>query len=79
MEETRERACMWCDFIDTDRTCALMQALHTESDPRCKYWRENAERCRYFELYVTNTRGRSDARAKGGQRAARHVLRSWTE
>lgn len=79
MNEMRERACMWCDFIDTDHTCALMQALHTESDPRCKYWREEVERCRYFELYVTNTGRRSDARTKGGRRSTRHVLRSRAE
>lgn len=69
-EDMQQRAASWCDFINADRTCALMQALHTESDPRCKYWREgNSERCRYFELHIINTGRRS--------RASR-VLRSGT-
>lgn len=53
MDGMKKLAASWCDFINVDRTCALMQALHTETDARCKYYREEeSDRCRYFELHI---------------------------
>ncbi|MFD0588665.1 hypothetical protein ACFQZE_11670 [Paenibacillus sp. GCM10027627] len=51
-----KQARSYCEFIQPDRTCAIMAALATESDPRCKYWREQPAQCRYFESHILKRR-----------------------
>ncbi|SMF91226.1 hypothetical protein SAMN05661091_5382 [Paenibacillus uliginis N3/975] len=58
MNEYQSKAVTWCDFMQPDRTCTLMQGLQKESDPRCKYFREPADDCRYLRLVVLNEKGR---------------------
>jgi|GEM_PF-4012856 len=52
-----EHAARYCGFIRPDRTCALMEALQSEVDPRCKYWRDEPEQCRYLKYVVMRGRG----------------------
>ncbi|MGG1600960.1 hypothetical protein [Paenibacillus naphthalenovorans] len=49
---TKEDAAAWCPYIHPDRTCALMIALATESNPVCKRWREPEDDCRFLRLVV---------------------------
>lgn len=64
MDELQSKAVTWCDYIRPDRTCAIMDALATESDPTCKYFRseESRTRCRYLELVVLNQKQRGAAK-----------------
>ncbi|MFB6362498.1 hypothetical protein ACFCP7_00370 [Paenibacillus elgii] len=52
----KDRAKTYCEFLRPDASCALMAALATESDPRCKLWRDPPADCRYLRLVVTKQR-----------------------
>jgi hypothetical protein len=45
-----------CGYLRPDRTCAIMEALATESSSLCKYWREQPEQCRYLEKHLMKRR-----------------------
>ncbi|MEI2284430.1 hypothetical protein [Paenibacillus polysaccharolyticus] len=51
-EDTRQ-----CEYINPDKTCAIMMALSGETDPRCKLWRDKLEVCRYLKYHVLKGRG----------------------
>ncbi len=51
-EDTRQ-----CEYINPDKTCALMIALSGETDPRCKLYRDEPQDCRYLRLFVLKGRG----------------------
>ena len=48
----RDDAATWCEFIRPDRTCTLMEALESEPDARCRYWRDEPGDCRYLRHVV---------------------------
>ncbi|MFD2615706.1 hypothetical protein [Paenibacillus gansuensis] len=58
MHEKADQAARYCGYINPDRTCAIMKQLTKEKDDRCKYYRDDPVRCRYFELHVINDRRR---------------------
>lgn len=56
MTETQSRAERYCGYIQPDHRCTIMEGLTKETDPTCKYWREQPERCRYLELHILGGR-----------------------
>lgn len=55
-KDRAEQARNYCDMIRPDRTCAIMAALTSEYDSRCKYYRDHPAQCRYLEYQILKGR-----------------------
>lgn len=64
-EQRRKDAVNYCDMIRPDGRCALMAALVTENDDRCKYYRDRLEECRYLRYFILKQPNKKLAKQKG--------------
>ncbi|MNJ47745.1 hypothetical protein D3C77_429120 [compost metagenome] len=54
MNEEQSRASTWCEYYRPDSTCVLMQALQSETDPRCKVFRDPPADCVIYDWLLQN-------------------------